>query len=147
MTGPDEPLLDEPFIRSPTSQTRYFHEPDDMFTREGIHLASIAEKKRLWWKNATINTLFIGSWYADLCASEAHSLLRYDARLSSRFSFATVLSVYNKWMFSTEHFGFPFPLFVTAMHMFIQFILAALMRNIWPTRFRPDYSPSRLDYV
>ena len=26
------------------------------------HLASVAEKKRLWWRNAFVNTLFIASW-------------------------------------------------------------------------------------
>lgn len=28
----------------------------------GFHLASVAEKKRIWWRNAIINTLFIASW-------------------------------------------------------------------------------------
>jgi solute carrier family 35 protein C2 len=27
------------------------------------HLASLAEKKRLWWRNGIINGLFIASWY------------------------------------------------------------------------------------
>lgn len=27
-----------------------------------IHLASLAEKKRLWWRNAVINAVFIASW-------------------------------------------------------------------------------------
>jgi hypothetical protein len=31
---------------------------------EGLHLASLAEKKRLWWRNAIINLLFIASWCA-----------------------------------------------------------------------------------
>ncbi|CDO69259.1 hypothetical protein BN946_scf185042.g161 [Trametes cinnabarina] len=60
-----------------------------------VHLASMAEKKRLWWRNALINALFIASW----------------------FFFATLISVYNKWMFSPEHYGFPSPLFVTTIHI------------------------------
>ncbi len=36
--------------------------PSSASLREGIHLASLAEKKRLWRKNAIINTLFIASW-------------------------------------------------------------------------------------
>jgi hypothetical protein len=39
-------------------------------TLEHVHLASLAEKKRLWWRNALINTLFIASWcvlYPFLC--------------------------------------------------------------------------------
>lgn len=37
--------------------------PSSASLREGMHLASLAEKKRLWWRNAIINTLFIASWY------------------------------------------------------------------------------------
>jgi solute carrier family 35 protein C2 len=28
----------------------------------GLRYASIVEKKRLWWRNAIINALFIASW-------------------------------------------------------------------------------------
>ncbi|KZT08442.1 TPT-domain-containing protein [Laetiporus sulphureus 93-53] len=90
-----------------------------------VHLASLVEKKRLWWRNAVINTAFIASW----------------------FLFATVLSVYNKWMFSPDHFGFPSPLFVTTLHMFVQFLLATILRVAWPRQFRPEQSPSRADYL
>ncbi|KAG1716084.1 hypothetical protein ID866_1056 [Astraeus odoratus] len=85
-----------------------------------VHLASPSEKKRLWWKNAVINGCFILSW----------------------FTFATVLSVYNKWMFSYDHFGFPYPLFVTTVHMFVQFVLAAVLRFIHPRRFRSENKPT-----
>ncbi len=27
-----------------------------------IHVASLAEKKRLWWTNALVNSLFIAAW-------------------------------------------------------------------------------------
>ena len=64
----------------------------------------------------------------------------------SRFLFSTVLSLYNKWMFSPAYFGFPYPLFVTSLHMFVQFILAAAIRSIWPQHFRPEHSPTRADY-
>ncbi|KAJ6593632.1 triose-phosphate transporter family-domain-containing protein [Mycena capillaripes] len=96
------------------------HSPD----LEPVQLATLAQKKRLWWRNAIVNTLFIASW----------------------FFFSTILSVYNKWMFSEEYFGFPYPLFVTTMHFFVQFGLAALLRAIWPRRFRPAYSPTAADY-
>ncbi|OSX66552.1 hypothetical protein POSPLADRAFT_1178018 [Postia placenta MAD-698-R-SB12] len=96
---------------------------DDATTR----LASLAEKRRLWWRNAFINAAFIASWYV--------------------FLFATVLSVYNKWMFSPDRFGFPSPLFVTTLHMFVQFILAALLRLIWPRHFRPERNPTPSDYL
>ncbi|KAF7982004.1 hypothetical protein HWV62_30851 [Athelia sp. TMB] len=90
-----------------------------------VHLASLAEKKRLWWRNAVINLAFIASW----------------------FIFATVLSVYNKWMFSPDHFAFPYPLFVTTLHMFVQFLLSASLRVFFPAKFRPDRSPSKKDFM
>jgi len=90
-----------------------------------VHLASVEEKKRLWWRNALINLMFIGSW----------------------FFFATVISVYNKWMFSEKYLGFPYPLFVTTMHMFVQWFLASCFRFFWPRLFRPDRKPNRSDYM
>jgi solute carrier family 35 protein C2 len=111
----------------------------------GLHLASIVEKKRLWWRNALINALFIGSWCAAMsllpvtCTHSRHSFI-------DRFLFATLLSVYNKWMFSPKYFGFPAPLFVTTMHMFVQFMFAAFLRYLWPKRFRPAHDPSPKEY-
>jgi solute carrier family 35 protein C2 len=111
---------------------------------EPVQLATLAQKKRLWWRNAIVNAIFIASW----CAWKA--ILSFADRLigSHRFFFSTILSVYNKWMFSEGEgfFGFPYPLFVTAMHFFVQFALAALLRAIWPQRFRPAHSPTAADY-
>jgi solute carrier family 35 protein C2 len=64
-----------------------------------------------------------------------------------RFTLALLLSLYNKWMFAPEHFGFPLPLFVTMLHMFVQATLASLLRFGWPRRFRPEYDPSKEDYL
>lgn len=64
-----------------------------------------------------------------------------------RFTVAIVLTAYNKWMFSEDHYGFSWPLFVTMLHMFVQFGFAALVRKLWPGRFRPSHNPSRKDYV
>jgi solute carrier family 35 protein C2 len=50
-------------------------------------------------------------------------------------------------MFAPEHFGFPLPLFVTMLHMFVQTALASVLRFRWPGRFRPEYDPSKEDYV
>ncbi|THH05351.1 hypothetical protein EW145_g4859 [Phellinidium pouzarii] len=92
----------------------------------GLHevVLSKEQRKRLWWRNAIINLLFIATW----------------------FIIAIILSVYNKWMFSPERYGFTWPLFVTTLHMFAQFVLAALVRNVWPSKFRPPHKPSRKDY-
>ncbi|KAH6914220.1 triose phosphate transporter [Coprinopsis sp. MPI-PUGE-AT-0042] len=108
------------------SQTdrRYEDDEEPLVAQEGVHLASLKEKKRVWWRNAIVNMLFIASW----------------------FLFATLLSVYNKWMFSPQYYGFPAPLFVTTVHMFVQFLLAAVLRFMWPKRFRPKHDPSPRDY-
>lgn len=110
-----------------------------------VHLASLAEKKRLWWRNAFINASFIASWFV---MQPLPPMLRACSCLSVvRFLFATVISVYNKWMFSPDHFGFPSPLFVTTIHMLVQFCLAALLRGAWPAKFRPERSPTPSDYM
>lgn len=67
--------------------------------------------------------------------------------LSNRYGFATLLSLYNKWMFTPEYYNFPFPLFVTFCHMIVQFTLAAVIREVWADKFKPVEKPSRKDYV
>lgn len=63
-----------------------------------------------------------------------------------RYTSATLLSLYNKWMFSDDHYGFSYPLFVTACHMAIQTGLAAVVRQVFPV-FKPKERPTRQDYV
>ncbi|KAG6821020.1 hypothetical protein H0H93_007910 [Arthromyces matolae] len=118
----ESPLRRPNSLRS--SLTYVDDEIEDLEENPALHVPSLEERKRLWWRNATINALFIASW----------------------FLFATVLSVYNKWMFSSDHFGFPYPLFVTTIHMFVQFVLAAGLRYSFPRRFKPDNNPTVSDY-
>ncbi|KAG2125980.1 triose-phosphate transporter family-domain-containing protein [Suillus clintonianus] len=110
------------------SHRHHSYIPVESNFREGAHdeshIASPAEKRRIWWRAAIINACFIASWYI----------------------FATVLSLYNKWMFSPDLFGFPYPLFVTTLHMFVQFVLAAALRFCFSHHFRPERSPSVKDY-
>ncbi|KAF9047363.1 triose-phosphate transporter family-domain-containing protein [Panaeolus papilionaceus] len=122
-TAVSEQELTEPLTLN--SRTSYDQDIPYTSLNEGVHLASVAEKRHLWWRNAIINTLFIASW----------------------FFFATILSVYNKWMFSASHFGFPAPLFVTTMHMFVQFSMAAVLRRLWPKKFKSKGNPSGKDYA
>lgn len=49
-------------------------------------------------------------------------------------------------MFSDDHYGFSYPLFVTACHMAIQAGLAAVVRQMFPI-FKPKERPTRQDYV
>ena len=60
---------------------------------EAVHVASLAEKKRLWWTNAFINLFFIAGWYA------LRNVNKRICKHFHRFFFATLLSLYNKWMF------------------------------------------------
>ena len=43
---------------------------------------------------------------------------------------------YNKWMFTEKYLNFKFPLFVTCLHMLVQFCLASLVLYFVP-RLRP----------
>jgi solute carrier family 35 protein C2 len=70
-------------------------------------------------KNTGINVLLICLWY----------------------SFSISISVYNKWMFSKENLDFHFPLFVTSIHMIVQFVLASTVLYFIP-RFRPGADPN-----
>ena len=58
------------------------------------------------------------------------------------YTFSLVLSLYNKWMFAPAHLNFPFPLFVTSMHMLMQFILS--LATLW---LFPSLRPKREDYL
>ncbi|KAG9019043.1 Triose-phosphate Transporter [Tulasnella sp. 427] len=105
-----------------------------------------ASRRRQWWRDAIVNCLFIASWYIDI------SLWFRPQQPGShlalvRFAFATLLSMYNKWMFTPAYFNFPFPLFVTTMHMAMQFILAASIRRIWPHIFNPPGRPTGQEYI
>lgn len=75
--------------------------------------------------------------------------------ICSWFSLSMVLSIYNKWMFSshdnrngTKNLNFPFPLFTTSGHMLVQFIGSYIVLTLIP-RFRPpkDHSLSIKDYT
>ncbi|KAG5731801.1 hypothetical protein E4T56_gene1578 [Termitomyces sp. T112] len=124
MTPTDEDTLVEPLTHSHSSRPSLNYDVDDEERISELYIPSLEARKRFWWKNAIINSLFIAAW----------------------FLFATVLSVYNKWMFSSDHLGFPYPLFVTTIHMFVQFILAATLRLFFPRQFKPANKPTVADY-
>jgi hypothetical protein len=84
---------------------------------------------------------------SDVCTRTLTPQLEGKGQLTSRYGSATLLSIYNKWMFSAEYYNFPFPLFVTACHMVVQFSLAGAVRLIWAHKYRPVERPTRQDYV
>lgn len=64
----EEHLLD-------TEPNAHGHHPGD------IHLATLGEKKRLWWRNAVINAIFILSW----CVStHGICIFKYLAELTAQ---------------------------------------------------------------
>lgn len=67
-------------------------------------------------KKGIINGILIGLWYL----------------------FSLSISIYNKWMFSSDHLDFHFPLFTTCTHMLVQFSLSSLVLYFMP-QFRPRY--------
>lgn len=109
--------------------------------REEVRGASLAQRKALWWKNTFITAIFIASWSVSL-------YLACEERVNKRrYGFATLLSLYNKWMFSPQYYNFPFPLFVTFCHMLVQFFLAGMVRLFLAEPFRPPERPTRQAYV
>ncbi|KAH9813063.1 triose-phosphate transporter family-domain-containing protein [Melampsora americana] len=105
--------------KSTHSSNSSFHHPTSFH-----HLKSKTQEHQELIKNLIINLMFIFSWYL----------------------FATLISLYNKWMFSPDHYNFQFPLFVSSCHMLIQFILASLSLATF-TSIRPTNRPSIRNYT
>lgn len=89
------------------------------------------------------NRLCIYIYFADIRHNSAYTL--WTQHKYSRLSSSPNA---KQWMFSPQKFGFPSPLFVTMIHMFIQFILAASLRYFFPRSFKPsdDRRPTLDDY-
>ncbi|KAK4703729.1 solute carrier family 35, member C2, partial [Phenoliferia sp. Uapishka_3] len=90
------------------------------------------QRRIIWWKRAGINVLFIGAWYIS----------------SSSFvgaSSANTSALADKWMFSEDHYNFRYPLFVTSIHMMVQWLLATLTLSIFKG-LRPSNRPEVRDY-
>ncbi|KAK4190494.1 triose-phosphate transporter family-domain-containing protein [Podospora australis] len=90
---------------------------DQRIVREKISQEEKKEADRNVLKTLLINVSLIGLWYF----------------------FSLLISLYNKWMFSPDKLGFPFPMFTTAVHMLVQFSLASLVLWLIPS-FRPYHS-------
>ncbi|KAK4181686.1 triose-phosphate transporter family-domain-containing protein [Triangularia setosa] len=99
---------------------------DQRIVREKVSPEEQKEADRNVMKELLINAGLIGLWYF----------------------FSLLISLYNKWMFSPDKLGFPFPMFTTAMHMLVQFSLASLVLYLFPS-FRPTNghvpNPGELD--
>lgn len=84
---------------------------------------TLKQRQDAYWRASVVNVLLILSWY----------------------TFSTLISVYNKWMFSTDKNNFSYPLFVTSFHMLMQFILSSTAMRLFPTLVprKPNGSTSR----
>ncbi|KAI8100044.1 triose-phosphate transporter family-domain-containing protein [Halteromyces radiatus] len=103
------------------------HDTDNQHLLEHQHTGTktlLKEGRRTLIKSGAINLIWILTWY----------------------TFATFLSIYNKWMFSADHYNFQFPLFVTSVHMIVQFIFAGVSLFSIP-RLRPKTRPTSKEYV
>jgi len=52
--------------RTSADEDREYYDPtldnEPSLSARAVHFATEAEKKRLWWRNAVTNSLFIASW-------------------------------------------------------------------------------------
>lgn len=62
----------EPILSDEEQDTGADGEDTTLESEGDVHIATRAEKKRLWWKNALVNTFFILTWYD---ASKPHVFL------------------------------------------------------------------------
>ncbi|KAI8381568.1 triose-phosphate transporter family-domain-containing protein [Radiomyces spectabilis] len=117
---------------SSESNDSLFHDDLDSLPSEtllrGDHKSQsqrlLNEHKKAILKTSAINVFWILMWY----------------------TFATFLSVYNKWIFSIDYYGFQFPLFVTTIHMVVQFFFAGTSLVIAP-KLRPTKRPTVTEYI
>ncbi|CAO3689958.1 unnamed protein product [Rhizopus stolonifer] len=117
-------------VRPSEESERYFLQDEDPLSSHSEALLNAQHKDeqllkfRNLYKNISINLLWILTWY----------------------TFATILSVYNKWMFSQDHYNFQYPLFVTSIHMIVQFFFSG-MSLLFVPKLRPKKRPSISNYI
>ena len=123
--------------------------------------SSSRQRRLLWWREAAINVVYILAWCALSFSSRRISLI---PTFPLRYTFSTVISVYSqsphshpslyhseplatdKWMFAPEHYNFPYPLFVTSVHMVVQWSLSALVLTTFKSLRSPN-RPKSKDYL
>ncbi|KAK4161973.1 triose-phosphate transporter family-domain-containing protein [Cladorrhinum sp. PSN259] len=88
---------------------------DQRIARDRISSEEKKQADRNVVKRLLVNLGLIGLWYF----------------------FSLLISLYNKWMFSPDKLGFPYPMFTTAVHMLVQFSLASLVLYFVPS-LRPN---------
>ena len=108
-------------------------------------LLSIVYAPRACVRRYTFSTLI--SLYSALGRQPLLPETFRESQLTTRsLSYWFSLHPPDKWMFSPEHYGFGFPLFVTACHMLVQFVLCSLVLSIFPS-LRPAHRPEPRGYA
>ncbi|KAI8925469.1 triose-phosphate transporter family-domain-containing protein [Entophlyctis helioformis] len=91
--------------------------------RPSLHATSPSAAVQILPK--TVKVLMIGGWY----------------------TVSISLHIYNKWLFSRDHFNFPFPMMTTTIHTTSQFILSAIVLQVFLPSLKPTSYPTRYDYL
>ncbi|KDE04038.1 hypothetical protein MVLG_05539 [Microbotryum lychnidis-dioicae p1A1 Lamole] len=112
-----------PSTSTPTRATDSHFEGGAPRRAQPLSAAEASRRRVEWWRRAAVNAVFIAAWY----------------------SFSSAISVYNKWMFSKEHYNFPYPLFVTSFHMLVQWSLSAIALSM-TARLRSKNRPGLKDF-
>ena len=79
-------------------------------------------------------------------SSQSPKLSTLAGPLLGWFFFSSLLSVYNKYIFSSHHKSFPFPLLVTSFHFFVQFAISYVLTSRFPQKFAGHDAIRRMTY-
>ncbi|SGY60425.1 BQ5605_C007g04429 [Microbotryum silenes-dioicae] len=137
-----------PSTSTPTRATGSHFEGGAPRRAQPLSAAEASRRRVEWWRRAAVNAVFIAAW--SVHAPPDHfdvepTLTERSTTLPLRYSFSSAISVYNKWMFSKEHYNFPYPLFVTSFHMLVQWSLSAIALSM-TARLRSKNRPGLKDF-
>lgn len=116
--GPGDSAADAPLLRSASQ----------IFRRRPEEIRMMAQPTRIrtreeFWKRGVVVVALILSWYF----------------------FSMLISVYNKWMFDPKKRNLPFPIFVTSIHMVVQFSIASSLLAIFDRTNKIKLIPRKPD--
>ncbi|CAO1635600.1 unnamed protein product [Parajaminaea phylloscopi] len=119
---------DEDIAANDTADAPLLRSASHIFRRRPEEIRQMAQAKRIktteeLWKRGIVVAALIMSWYF----------------------FSMLISVYNKWMFDPKKRNLPFPVFVTSIHMVVQFSIASALLAIFDATGKIKIIPRRHD--
>src|ERR1700761_5071544 len=107
-----------------------FNDADDMHSRDPlpVHMASLAEKKRLWWRNSFINAFFIASWYGGALSRASCTNVWIPGSSSPLYSLCTT-SGCSRRSTSASHILFLSPRCISVCSFFWHFCCELCFHN------------------